>query len=99
MRVRRVIEQARPCAARDEGAAVKLLSEVFRAHPARLLPLAAPLQTQPVSPGVARAEAAAARDVADGFFRRRADELAALVLEGLQAGELDAAQWNKRAAG
>ena len=83
-------------AARDEVASLKVLSEFFRGQPARLLPLPAPLNTQPVFPGVARAETSGREDVADGFFRRRADQLAAGVLDGLYAGELTASQWSAR---
>ncbi len=82
--------------ARDEQAGLKLLSEFFRGQPARLLPLPAPLQTQPVFPGFARAEVNAREEVADGFFRRRADHLAAGVLDALYAGELTAAGWAAR---
>lgn len=80
----------------DEPAAVKLLVEFFRDQPARLLPVPAPLQTQPLFAGIARTETSAREDVSDGFFRRRADHLAAAVLDGLYAGELTAAQWSAR---
>jgi hypothetical protein len=83
-------------AARDEAASLKLISEFFRGQPARLLPLPAPLQSQAMFPGVARAAGSGREDAADGFLRRRADQLAAVVLDALYAGELTAAQWLAR---
>ena len=83
-------------ATRDEPATQKLLSEFFRGQVARLLPLPAPLQTQPIFPGLSRTEGAGRQDLADGFFRRSADHLAAVVLDGLYAGELTASQWGTR---
>ncbi|MBS1149231.1 MAG: hypothetical protein H6Q89_929 [Myxococcaceae bacterium] len=81
---------------RDEPAAVKLVGDFFKGQSGRLLPLRPPLQAQQVVPGLAKTEITAREDAGDGYFRRRADQLAAVVLDGLHAGELSAAQWSAR---
>lgn len=82
--------------ARDEPAAVKLLNEFFRGG--RLNPTKAPLQATQIAPGLAKADTIAREDSGDGFFRRRADHLAAVVLDALHAGEVSSNQWAARAA-
>lgn len=81
---------------RDEPGAVKLLTEFFKGQAGRLLPLKPPLQAAVVLPGIAKAETAVREDAGDGFFRRRADRLAAVVLDALHAGEVTATQWSAR---
>jgi hypothetical protein len=86
-------------AMRDEQAAVRLVTDFFRGQPTRLMGVPAPLQTQAIFPGVARTDTSGRADIADGYFRRRADHLAALVLDALHDGEVSAAQWSMRLIG
>ncbi len=83
-------------AARDEPAAVKLLTEFFRGG--KLNAAKAPLQAAAIVPGMAKAETIAREDAGDGFFRRRADHLAATVLDALHAGDVTAHGWAARLA-
>ena len=83
---------------RDEPAAVKLIGDFFKAQSGRLLQLRPPLQAQQVAPGLAKTEITAIEDAGDGFFRRRADQLAAVVLDALHAGEINPTQWAARLA-
>ena len=83
---------------RDEPAAVKVLGDFFKAQPGRVLPFRPPLQTQQVVPGLAKAEITSREDGGDGYFRRRADQLAAVILDALHAGEVTAAEWSARLA-
>ncbi|GEM_PF-2068099 len=85
-------------AARDEPAAVKLLGDFFKAQPGRLLPMKPPLQSQQIIPGLAKTEISAREDSGDGYFRRKADTLAAVVLDAMHANELTAQQWAARVA-
>ncbi len=83
---------------RDEPATVRLLGDFFKAQSGRLLALKPPLQAQQVVPGISKTEITAPEDSGDGYFRRRADQLAAVVLDALHAGEVTAAQWAARLA-
>jgi hypothetical protein len=81
---------------RDEPAAVRLVGDFFKGQAGRLLPLKPPLQAQQLVPGLAKTEITAREDAGDGYFRRRADQLAAVVLDSLHAGELASTQWAAR---
>lgn len=83
-------------AQRDEASAVRLLTEFFKSG--RLNAAKAPLQATAIIPGLAKAETLAREDAGDGFFRRRADHLAAVVLDALHAGQATAAHWAARLA-
>lgn len=81
---------------RDEPAAVKLIGDFFKGQSGRLLAFKPPMQAQQIVPGLAKTEITAREDAGDGYFRRRADQLSALVLDALHAGEATAMQWSAR---
>ncbi len=83
---------------KDEPAAVKLVGDFFKGQSGRLLSLPPPLQSQQIVPGLAKTEITAREDGGDGYFRRRADQLAVTVLDALHAGEVTAQQWAGRVA-
>ncbi len=83
---------------RDEPDAVKLVGDFFKAQSGRLLPLKPPLHSLQIVPGLAKAEITTPEDGGDGYFRRRAEQLASTVLDALNAGEVSALQWSARLA-